>query len=74
VTATDWTGLAVGAALGLLGYAAVHTVRHWLRKTIAARTCPLCGCDCRASTPPPRSFSDGAAQLIDQLERQKEQQ
>jgi hypothetical protein len=74
VTANDWAALAVGAVLGLLGYAAAHTAKQWLRKVIAARVCPLCGCGCRASIPPERSFSDGVAQLIDQLDHQKEQQ
>ncbi len=69
----DWTALAVGAVLGLLGYAAAHAAKQWLRKAIDARTCPLCGCGCRAA-PPERSLSDGAAQLIDQLDKQKEPQ
>jgi hypothetical protein len=72
VTTSDWIALAVGVALGPLGYAAAHAAKQWLRKAIAARVCPLCGCGCRASIPPPRSFSDGAQQLIDQLDQQKE--
>lgn len=68
----DWIAIGVGAALGLLACAAVHAVKQWLRKTIAARICPLCGCGCRITIPTARSFSDGTQQLIDQLDQQKE--
>lgn len=71
MTTADWLALAVGAVLVLLAIGAVVYVIDWqVRKAIAARTCPVCGC--RASIPTERSFSDGAARLIDQLDRQKE--
>ncbi len=72
MNAGDWIALAVGAVFGLLVYGALHAAKRRLAKAIAAGVCPLCGC--RATIPPDRSFSDGAAQLIDQLDRQKEQQ
>lgn len=72
MNANDWTALAVGAILGPLGYAALHAAKQWLRKTIAARICPLCGC--RASTPPERTLSNGVQQLGEQLDQQKERQ
>jgi hypothetical protein len=72
VTTSDWIALAVGAVLGPLGYTAAHTARRWIRDAVNARICPLCGHDCPAV--PERTFSDGAQQLIDQLDRRKEQQ
>lgn len=68
MNANDWTALAVGAALGLGAYAALHAAKQWLRKTIAARICPLCGC--RDSTPPQRTLDNGVQQLGEQLDRQ----
>lgn len=72
MTASDWIALAVGAALGPVGYGILHAARRWLRKTIDARVCPLCRCGCRATIPPPRTFADGVRQLNNELDRQKE--
>lgn len=69
-----WTALAIGAVIGSLTAVVALATQHWVRKTIASRVCPLCGCGCRATMPPARSIGDGAQQLIDQLDRQKGKQ
>lgn len=68
----DWIGPAVGAGFGILAAAILIAVSCWIRKTADSRACPLCGH--QPAAPPARSFSDGAAQLGEQLDRQKEQQ
>ena len=72
VSTLNWIALATGCTLGPSAYAAAHTAKRWLRDAINARICPLCGHDCPAGAPE-HTFSDGAAQLIDQLDHRKEQ-